>query len=31
VLQRPDFYAFGTAARLEDSNALVVRLLRALT
>jgi 2-polyprenyl-6-methoxyphenol hydroxylase-like FAD-dependent oxidoreductase len=30
VLQRPDFYVFGTAARVEDSNALVGALLARL-
>jgi 2-polyprenyl-6-methoxyphenol hydroxylase-like FAD-dependent oxidoreductase len=30
VLQRPDFYVFGTAARVEDTGALVTQLARAL-
>jgi len=30
VLQRPDFYVFGTAARLDGASALVERLRRAL-
>jgi hypothetical protein len=31
VLQRPDFYVFGTAARLDDVNALVGQLRQVLT
>jgi hypothetical protein len=30
ALQRPDFYVFGTAARLDETSALVEQLRRAL-
>jgi hypothetical protein len=31
VLQRPDFYVFGTAARLDDVNALVDQVRQVVT